>query len=127
MHQLENNYLRVIAREHGAELTSVFDKKHNIEHLWQADPHFWGWHAPVLFPVIGRCLNDEIEIDGEQFRMAKHGFARNANFRLLDLTETSIVFSLKNNEQWQKIYPFKFEFLIRYKLEENALVVSYEV
>jgi len=56
MHQLENNYLRVIAREHGAELTSVFDKKHNIEHLWQADPHFWGWHAPVLFPVIGRCL-----------------------------------------------------------------------
>jgi len=26
-----------------------------------------------------------------------------------------------------KIYPFKFEFLIRYKLEENALVVSYEV
>ena len=127
MHQLENNYLRVIAREHGAELTSIVDKKNNIEHLWQADPQFWGWHAPVLFPVIGRCLNDEIEIDGEQFRMAKHGFARNANFRLLDLTETSIVFSLKNNEQWQKIYPYKFEFLIRYKLDGNALVVSYEV
>jgi galactose mutarotase-like enzyme len=127
MHQLENNYLKVIAREHGAELTSIVDKKHNIEHLWQADPHFWGWHAPVLFPVIGRSLNDEIEIDGEQFRMSKHGFARNANIRLLDLTETSIVFSLKNNEQWQKIYPYKFEFLIRYKLDGNALVVSYEV
>ena len=127
MHQLENNFLRVIAREHGAELTSVYDKKNNIEHLWQADPHVWGWHAPVLFPIVGRCINDEIEIDGQQFRMEKHGFARKANFRLLDLTETSIVFSLKNNEQWQKIYPYKFEFLIRYKLESNAVVVSYEV
>ncbi len=127
MHQLENNFLRVVAREHGAELTSIIDKKNNIEHLWQADPHFWGWHAPVLFPVIGRSLNDEIEIEGQQYRMSKHGFARNANFRLLDLTETSIVFSLKNNEQWQKIYPYKFEFLIRYKLEANALIVSYEV
>ena len=127
MHQLENNFLRVIAREHGAELTSVFDKKNNIEHLWQADPQFWGWHAPVLFPVIGRCLNDEIDIAGQQYHMEKHGFARNANFRLLDLTQTSIVFSLKNNEQLQKIYPYKFEFLIRYKLDGNALVVSYEV
>jgi len=127
MHQLENNFLKVIAREHGAELTSFIDKKNNIEHLWQADPHFWGWHAPVLFPVVGRSLNDEIEIERQTFRMAKHGFARNANFRLMDLTETSIVFSLKNNEQWQKIYPYKFEFLIRYKLEESALIVSYEV
>ena len=127
MHQLENNHLRVIAREHGAELTSIFSKKSNIEHLWQADPHFWGWHAPVLFPVIGRSLNDEIDINGQIFRMEKHGFARNANFRLLDLTETSIVFSLRNNEQLQKIYPYKFEFLIRYKLDGNALIVSYEV
>ena len=127
MHQLENNFLRVIAREHGAELTSIIDKKNNIEHLWQADPSFWNWHAPVLFPVIGRSLDDEIDIDGQKFRMEKHGFARNANFRLLDLTETSVVFSLKNNEQWQKIYPYKFEFLIRYKLLENTLQVSYEV
>ena len=127
MHQLENNFLRVIAREHGAELTSLVDKKNNIEHLWQADPHVWGWHAPVLFPVVGRNLNDEIDIEGHKYRLEKHGFARKANFRLLDLTETSIVFSLKNNEQLQKIYPYKFEFLIRYKLEENALIVSYEV
>jgi galactose mutarotase-like enzyme len=127
MHQLENNFLRVIAREHGAELTSLVDKKNNIEHLWQADPHVWGWHAPVLFPVVGRNLNDEIDIDGQKYRLEKHGFARKANFRLMDLTETSIVFSLKNNEQLQKIYPYKFEFLVRYKLEENAVVVSYEV
>jgi len=127
MHQLENSFLKVIAREHGAELTSIVNKKNNIEHLWQADPHYWGWHAPVLFPVVGRSLNDEILIDDHAYRLDKHGFARNANFRLMDLTETSIVFSLKNNEQLQKIYPYKFEFLIRYKLDGSTLVVSYEV
>ena len=34
MHRIENNFLKVEAREYGAELISVFDKKNKIEHLW---------------------------------------------------------------------------------------------
>lgn len=127
MHQLENNYLRIKAREYGAELTSIFDKKNNIEHLWQADPAFWEWHAPVLFPVVGRCLNDSITIEGKVYNMEKHGFARKSDFKLLELSESSIVFSLKPNEQIAALYPYKFEFLIKYHLNANSLVVSYEV
>lgn len=127
MHQIENEFLKIRAREYGAELTSVFDKKNNIEHLWQADEAFWGWHAPVLFPVVGRSLNDEILIDGVKYAIEKHGFARKSNFKLLELSQEKMIFSLTNTDETFKIYPYQFELLIGYRLKGNELHVSYEV
>src|SRR5947208_11505992 len=112
MHKIENEFLNIKVRDFGAELTSVFDKKTNTEHLWQADEKFWAWHAPVLFPVVGRCLNDEILIDGVRYPMEKHGFARKSDFSLLELSETKMIFSLNYSQDSLKCYPYKFEFLI---------------
>ncbi len=127
MHQIENEFLKLRAREYGAELTSVIYKKTKTEHLWQADEKVWGWHAPVLFPVVGRCLNDEIILKGVKYPMQKHGFARKSNFRLLDLGDSKMVFSLKSSEETLKMYPCKFEFLIGYRIRKNQLYISYEV
>lgn len=127
MHQIENEFLKVIAREAGAELTSVYDKKHGMERLWQADAKVWGWHAPVLFPVIGRCLNDEITIDGTKYPMQKHGFGRRSNFKLQDLEGEKITFSMSDNAETLKSYPYRFEFLIGYGLKDKSLHIKYEV
>ena len=127
MHQIENEFLKVRVREYGAELTSVFNKQTNTEHLWQADEAYWPWHAPVLFPTVGRSINDEIVIDGVAYPMEKHGFARKNNFKLLELGETKMVFQLMYNDDTLKLYPYKFEFLIGYRLKGNELVVGYEV
>lgn len=127
MHQIENEFLKVRIREYGAELTSVFNKKNNTEHLWQADEQFWPWHAPVLFPVVGRSLNDEIVVNGTHYPMEKHGFARKSNFKVLEQSETKIVFALTHSAETLKLYPYKFEFLIGYRLTGNELHVSYEV
>ncbi len=127
MHQIENEFFKIRVREFGAELTSVFNKKTNIEHLWQADEKFWGWHAPVLFPVVGRCLNDDVIIDGIKYPMEKHGFARKSTFKLLELSQEKMIFSLSNSPETFKIYPYRFEFLIGYRLKGNELHISYEV
>src|SRR5690242_17715830 len=111
MHQIENDFLKVKARNYGAELISVYNKKGMTEHLWQADPTYWGWHAPLLFPVVGRCLNDEIIVDGTKYSMEKHGFARKSNFSLFELSETKMIFSLTSSAETLKIYPYRFEFL----------------
>jgi galactose mutarotase-like enzyme len=127
MHIIENEFLKVTAREFGAELTSVISKKTGIEHIWQADPSVWGWHAPVLFPVVGRCLNDAIIVEGKIYPMQKHGFARKTTFELMEISEDRVVFSLIWNEHSMAFYPFKFEFLIAYTIHENTLTCSYEV
>lgn len=127
MHQIENETLRVQIREYGAELTSIYNKKTGIEHLWNADEAFWPWHAPVLFPIVGRVLNDEISVGGTKYPLEKHGLARKLNFKVLEQSESKIVFALTYDAETLKIYPYKFEFLIGYKLDGNKLVCSYEV
>lgn len=74
---LENEKLRLKMNLTGAELTSVFNKKNKTEYLWQADPQFWGRHAPVLFPVVGRLKDDTFTYQGQSYSLGQHGFARN--------------------------------------------------
>ena len=51
---IENDFLKVTIDDHGAELVSIYDKEKDREVIWQGDPKFWGRHAPVLFPNVGK-------------------------------------------------------------------------
>lgn len=125
--QIENATIRVKAKLLGAELVSIFDKRDNTEHLWQGDPKYWAAHAPVLFPIVGRCYNDMLTLNGERYSMEKHGFARRQEFQLINQAENSFTFELTSNEVSKKIYPFDFSFRIIYSLYDNALLTSYVV
>lgn len=124
---IENEFLRVSIRAKGAEMTSIFNKATGVEHLWQAAANIWGWHAPNLFPVVGGCINDEIQIDGKSYPMNRHGFARTSIFTLVDSTETHAKFSLKHSEETLSVYPYKFAFQVLYDLFDSELRVSYKV
>ena len=67
MHTIENEELRVMISNHGAELSGIFDKRNNREVLWNADPKYWKRHAPVLFPNVGRFYKDTCLIGGETY------------------------------------------------------------
>ena len=124
---LSNNSLRVKVKPKGAELSSIFDLRDTTEHLWQADPAFWNWHAPVLFPKIGESVNEEISFSGKKYKMPKHGLARHLDFTADKKSETEIAFTLRSNEETLKQYPFRFCFQISYVLEENKLRTIYTV
>jgi galactose mutarotase-like enzyme len=127
MTTLENKYLKVSIRQQGAELTSIFNKADKTEHLWQANPQIWPWHAPNLFPIVGGTINNELHIDGTAYHMDRHGFIRTSNFQLIEASDTHAKFSLPFSEKTLAIYPYKFEFQILYNLIDNALRVCYKV
>jgi len=127
MIKLENKYLQVKVSEQGAELQSVVNKITGIEHLWQADPTVWPWHAPNLFPVVGSCYNDQILIGDEAYPISRHGFARTSKFALIISTEDHAVFSLSANQETLKHYPYNFEYQVIYDLINKRLRVSYKV
>lgn len=124
---IENDFLRVAVRELGAELTSLFDKQRQTEHLWQADPNVWTWHAPVLFPIVGRCFNDKITIDGKKYPIERHGFARRTNFKMVEKNEHVLLLEFTSNETTKVQYPFEFRFQIGYQLSGKELTVRYNV
>lgn len=112
--------------EKGAELISLIDKNQK-EFIWEGNPEFWGKHSPVLFPIVGTLKNNSYEYDGKQYSLSRHGFARDMLFIVIEKSEKSITFSLSDNEHTFNIYPFRFELLISYTLEENSLQINYKV
>lgn len=124
---LENEYLKISIRRQGAELTSVYNKLTGIEHIWQADPQVWGWHAPNLFPVVGACINNEVLIGGKPYPMERHGFTRTSQFTVIESAPLHAKLSLHYTKETLQVYPYKFEFQILYDLMDNNLRISYKV
>ena len=127
MEYLENEYLKIGVAEHGAELSTVFDKRRNKEMIWQADPKFWKRHAPVLFPFVGNVNKGVYRYKGKTYSMTAHGFARDMDFELVEKTESSVSFVLRSSEETKKNYPFDFELIITHALEKDTVKVSWEV
>lgn len=127
MTTLENDHLRISIQFKGAELTSIFHKSSGIEHLWQADPTVWGWHAPNLFPVVGGYLNNQLLIDGKTYPIERHGFARQSLFETTESTSTHAVFTLRANDETRLHFPYEFAFQIMYELDGPRLTVTYRV
>ncbi|EED2403823.1 aldose 1-epimerase family protein [Listeria monocytogenes] len=127
MIKLENEVLLVEMKTAGAELTRIFHKDTGLEYLWNADSKFWGRHSPVLFPTVGRLVDDTYLVDGKQYHLGQHGFARDRDFQVIEQTENTVRFELDADEGSLAIYPYKFKLSIVYTIEKNTVAVSYEV
>jgi len=125
--QLENELISVTVLPKGAELASIKGKETGIEYLWQADPAYWGRHAPVLFPIVGRLKDDCYQVDGKSYPMNQHGFARDGDFEIVEQNQTSVTLSLKATDETKLIYPFDFTLQIQYRLTQNTVTTHYTV
>lgn len=124
--ELKNQYLTVQINEAGAELSSVKSAE-GVEYMWQADPKFWGRHAPVLFPIVGRLKDDQYTVAGQAYHMGQHGFARDNDFTVVSQTSTSATLELTDNATTRAMYPFAFRLRLIYTLKDHELTVAYDV
>lgn len=126
-HKLANEFLRLEARNKGAELISVKDIKRNKELLWQADKEIWPRHAPILFPIVGKLKDNSYHYKGKTYQLPQHGFARDKDFNLVENNGNEMVFKLLSDEETLAVYPFQFELYVVYRLIDKSFYVSYKV
>ena len=122
---LGNNIITVSVKDHGAELCSI--RKGEVEYLWQADPAFWARHSPVLFPIVGAVWEGKYRVDGKEYPMGQHGFARDMDFTLVSQTETEVRYRLESSEETLAKYPWPFVLEIAYRVHDNKVDVIWEV
>ncbi len=115
-----------IVDTHGAELVSFRDKNEK-EYIWCGDPAFWSGRNPNLFPVVGNLKNSKLTINGQEYEMGRHGFARNSEFSIAEQGEDYVVFELNESEDTLARYPFQFKFQVIHRLEENGFSTEYKV
>ena len=127
LYTLENESIKITASTTGGELHNIINKKDNTEFLWNGNEEFWKYHAPILFPIVGKVNNGNYTVNGETFNLPQHGLARTSEFTVLNKSNTHITFELKYSNESLKVYPYKFSLKITYTLIDNGVTVGYSV
>lgn len=125
-YSIKNDQLELVIRSLGAEIISMKDKEGN-EYIWQADPEYWDGQAPNLFPFIGRMTDKKYTLDGKSYEVDLHGFAKDTEFEVNQLSETEILFFMSDSEETYKHYPYKFQFGVKYRLLGANLQMEYMI
>lgn len=124
--QITNGQLTASFKNKGAELISLKDDN-GREYIWGGNPDYWAKHSPVLFPIVGTLKNNSYNYKDNSYSLGRHGFARDMVFNIKQKDDISVSFSLVYSDKTLKFYPFKFEMIISYRLDENNLIVQYTV
>ncbi len=123
----ENNNFTLAVKEMGAELNSLKSKKTGFEFIWDGNTEYWYGQSPILFPIIGRLLDDKYRLNGTEYTMPKHGIVRKKPFTLAESTSDSLTFIQTDDEESLTMYPYSFELKVKFTLTETGLVVDHTV
>ena len=110
----------------GAELVSLTDSL-GREYMTDADPAFWTGHAPLLFPIVGGVNGNRLRIDGAEYELPRHGFARRSAFEIVEVGESRAQFRLRDSEETRAVYPFAFMLDMIFTLEGMTLRMTASV
>jgi galactose mutarotase-like enzyme len=117
---IANDHLTAAINPLGAELSSLKDAQ-GRELMTDADPAFWTGRAPLLFPVVGKPAGEVIRVDGKEYSMKQHGFARRLPFILTDHSATHATFRLEASDETRTHYPYDFILDATFRLDAATL------
>ena len=121
IYTVQNKYLKVRVAQFGAVLTSIQSQESGHEFLWQGDKSVWNGQSPILFPIIGKLLDDKCRIDGREYEIIRHGLARHREFQCIAERENELVFLQKSDEETKKAYPYDYELYITFTVSPSRI------
>lgn len=124
---LENENIKIAVKTKGAELDSLFSKVTNLEYLWSGDAKFWNKKSPILFPIVGQLKQNTYFYKNKAYILTRHGFARDMEFTITAQSDQSATFTLTNDENTLRNFPFPFILDVIYSLDADILHVKYRV
>lgn len=125
--QISNDKITIQIDSMGAELKSLKDVASGREYMWNADPKYWKRTSPVLFPLVGGLRNGVYRVEGREYTMGQHGFARDMEFKLKSQVAHEIWFTLESDGETLDKYPYPFQLELGYELSEQTVIVKWRV
>ena len=66
-------------------------------------------------------------VDGKEYHLPRHGFARDTEFTVVSQSDEKVTLALHDSEETLKVYPYRFNLAISYRLEGNKVHVIWHV
>ena len=120
MIELASPHLSATVNPLGAELTHLRDAD-GRELMTDGDPAFWTGHAPILFPIVGALNGGVYRLDGAEYPLPQHGFARTMLFDVVDAGPERVRLRLTDSEATRAVYPFAFTLDIEHAIDRTTL------
>ena len=120
---IANDRLSAAINPFGAELTHLEDADGRAL-MTDADPAYWTGHAPILFPIVGALSGGVLRLDGREYPLARHGFARRSLFELVEHAADCAAFRLRDSEETRDSYPFAFALELAFALDRDTLSIT---
>ncbi len=117
---LKNDFLEVDIHPKGAEIHKMVGLSDQMNYMWKRDKAYWANSAPILFPIVGKVINDTYRAEGKEYHLTQHGFARHNEFTVEETAEDRVVLTL-DNEKFKDVYPYGFKLTVTYTLDRNTL------
>ena len=125
MYIIRNDSLTAIVDEYGAQLVSERDGD-GYEYIWTAE-EVWKRHATVLFPFVCNTRSKKYTVNGKEYSLSNHGFARDSVFEVTDYGDTYVEMTLRSSDETRAVYPYDFTFVVKYSLDGSTVRCSFGV
>ena len=122
---IKNEFLTASFNQVGAELKSLV--YNDTEYIWEGKSEIWAGSCPLLFPICSGLKDDKYILNGKEYTLQKHGFARFKTFEIESQTDSSVVFLHKSDEETKQCFPFDYELRVIYTLSGKTLKIDYSV
>jgi galactose mutarotase-like enzyme len=107
----------------GAQLSILRDSKgHDL--LWNGDASVWAGRAPLLFPIIGELAGGALRVGSKEYKLPRHGFARNSAFQVVSTSSNAATFRLSASDSTRAVYPFAFQLDVSFALAGATLAIK---
>ncbi len=120
---LKNANYTVVLNSHGAEINS-FRGSDGTQYVFEGPESVWKFHAPVLFPHVGRIKDGFMVWNDKEYHLVNNGMSRDLEHKLIEQTETSATFELTEGPETADKFPWKFSLKTHYELKDNGLVFT---
>lgn len=125
--RIENELIALEVQERGGSMTSLFDKRRNVELLYQPKPDSWQGQDVFIFPFIARLVDQTYTYQGKTYSLKNHGLLRYMDCHMEKKAEDSLQVSFHSTEETKAQYPFDFEAYLTYSLKGNEVILSYRI
>ena len=71
--------------------------------------------------------DDTYTVDGKEYHLPRHGFARDTKFKLIAQGKHKVTYALHETEDTLKVYPYRFNLAVSYRLSGNKIHVVWHV
>lgn len=126
MIEIRSDALTAAINPLGAELTHLRDPQ-GREWMSDGDPAYWAGRAPLLFPIVGALNGGGYRLDGEEYALPQHGFARRREFALVEQAADRARFRLTDDAETRAVYPFAFALDAAFMLAGATLTMEVTV